>query len=36
VQARNPKTGEKLNLKERHVIYFRPGKKLKEVLKHKK
>lgn len=34
-KARNPKTGEKLFLNERHVVYFRSGKKLKEILKAK-
>jgi integration host factor subunit beta len=30
--ARNPKTGEKVNVKERYVTYFRAGKGLKDKL----
>lgn len=31
-QARNPKTGEKVQVKERYVTYFRSGKGLKDKL----
>ncbi|RMG72074.1 MAG: integration host factor subunit beta [Nitrospirae bacterium] len=31
-QARNPKTGQSVQVPEKSVIYFKPGKELKELL----
>ncbi len=31
-QARNPKTGEKVQVPAKKVAYFRPGKELKELI----
>ncbi|MEJ2367935.1 MAG: integration host factor subunit beta [Acidobacteriota bacterium] len=33
--ARNPKTGEKVHVDEKHVPYFRAGKELKEKINRK-
>lgn len=30
--ARNPKTGESVPLGERHVVHFKPGKELRELV----
>ena len=34
--ARNPKTGDKVNVKERHVVYFRAGKELLDLVNARK
>ncbi|NOX20741.1 MAG: integration host factor subunit beta [Nitrospirae bacterium] len=31
-KARNPKTGESVDVPEKSVIYFKPGKELRELL----
>ncbi|MBQ7672909.1 MAG: HU family DNA-binding protein [Alphaproteobacteria bacterium] len=31
-QRRNPRTGEKVSVKERHVPFFKAGKQLKDVI----
>ena len=35
-QARNPKTGEQVEVPPRRVIHFKPGRELKEALNSKK
>jgi len=34
VEARNPRTGEKVHAPSRHVIHFKAGKALKERINH--
>lgn len=31
-EARNPKTGEKVAVSERKVVFFKPGKQLKDLI----
>ena len=33
--GRNPKSGQSVNIEERYVPHFKPGKNLKERVKHK-
>jgi len=35
-KARNPKTGEKIVTQDRGVVFFRPGREMKTLVKHVK
>jgi nucleoid DNA-binding protein len=35
-KARNPRTGDEVHVKEKHVVVFKAGKALEEALKKKK